>query len=48
MLFAFPSDGSRAMDGVTDAETARMGQAVARIKNGVGYMGIQSTKFEEV
>jgi microsomal epoxide hydrolase len=44
MLFAFPSDGSRAMDGVTDAEQARMGQAVARIKNGVGYMGIQSTK----
>ena len=44
MLFAFPSAGERTMDGVTEAEQARMGAAVARIKNGVGYMGIQSTK----
>ena len=44
MLFAFPSADERTMEGVTEAEQARMGTAVARIKNGVGYMGIQSTK----
>ena len=44
MLFALPSAGERTMDGVTEAEQARMSAAVARIKNGVGYMGIQSTK----
>lgn len=44
MLFALPPADERTMDGVTDAEKARMGAAVARIKNGVGYMSIQSTK----
>ena len=44
MLFALPTDGSRSMDGVTDAEKERMGRALTRIKNGTGYMAIQSTK----
>jgi epoxide hydrolase len=44
MLFALPADGSRSMDGVTDAEKERMGRALTRIKNGTGYMSIQSTK----
>ena len=44
MLFALPAEGSRSMDGVTDAEKARMAQAIARIKNGTGYMSIQSTR----
>ncbi|HUP74898.1 MAG TPA: epoxide hydrolase [Acidimicrobiales bacterium] len=44
MLFALPADGERSMDGVTDAEKARMVDAMTRIKHGVGYMSIQSTK----
>jgi microsomal epoxide hydrolase len=44
MLFALPSPDERTMDGVTEAEQARMVAAAIRIRNGVGYMGIQSTK----
>jgi len=44
MLFALPTDGSRTMDGVTDAEKARMAAASTRIKNGTGYMAIQATR----
>jgi microsomal epoxide hydrolase len=44
MLFALPSAEERTMDGVTDAEKARMADAASRIKNGVGYMALQSTK----
>jgi microsomal epoxide hydrolase len=44
MLFALPADGFRSMDGVTDAEKERIARAIARIKNGTGYMSIQSTR----
>ena len=44
MLFALPADGSRSMDGVTDAEKARMAAALTRIRNGTGYMAIQATQ----
>jgi microsomal epoxide hydrolase len=45
MLFALPSgDDGDPMDGVTDDELARLGAAAARIKDGTGYMAIQSTR----
>lgn len=44
MLFALPTSGERTMGGVTDAEKARMGRALERVRNGTGYMALQSTK----
>jgi pimeloyl-ACP methyl ester carboxylesterase len=45
MLFAMPEPGDEhAMDGVTEADMARFGAAAQRIKDGTGYMAIQSTR----
>jgi pimeloyl-ACP methyl ester carboxylesterase len=45
MLFAMPEAGDpEAMAGVTDADLARFSAAATRIKDGVGYMAIQSTR----
>jgi pimeloyl-ACP methyl ester carboxylesterase len=45
MVFALPLPGEKgAMDGVTDADLARFGAAAERIKDGTGYMAIQSTR----
>jgi pimeloyl-ACP methyl ester carboxylesterase len=45
MLFAMPEPGdANAMDGVTEADMARFAAAAARIKDGTGYMAIQSTR----
>ena len=45
MLFAFPGpDDTDPMAGVTDADSARLATAGARIADGTGYMAIQSTR----
>ncbi len=45
MLFAFPgADDPDPMAGVTEADSARLGAAGARIADGTGYMAIQSTR----
>jgi len=45
MLFAMPEPGDPdAMAGVTDADLARFAAAATRIKDGIGYMAIQSTR----
>ena len=45
MLFAFPTaDDADPMAGVTEADSARLATAGARIADGTGYMAIQSTR----
>jgi pimeloyl-ACP methyl ester carboxylesterase len=45
MLFAFPgADDADPMAGVTEADSARLATAGARIADGTGYMAIQSTR----
>lgn len=44
MLFAMPGAGEDAMDGVSAEDQQRMAAAAERIRDGVGYMAIQSTR----
>jgi epoxide hydrolase len=45
MLFAMPGPGDPdAMEGVTEADLERFARAAERIKDGTGYMAIQSTR----